>query len=190
MKFIQGHFMPKIISLDFDNVLYDLETLNTKEVKRIYGVDISPNDIDYWDFYPDKYPEVMKAWGDWNIYSQATFFEGDIDFVNYLREKYDDVQIVTASYASIEDKKDEMILSRYGDIKIVHTGKNSKATFTRDSILVDDGLHNIKDHIVRNNMPAVIVDRGYGWNKNYSCDMSSRAHCFETILKAIHSFSK
>lgn len=177
----------KKISLDFDNVLFDLESLNIKTVKEIYGVNMTAIDIDNWDFYQNNYPLIMNIWGDWNLYSKGSFFDGDQDFVQTLKKQFE-VQIVTASYETIEKQKDEMIYNRYGDIKIIHT-RTGKAPYTKDSILVDDGLHNVTDHININRMPAILVDRQYGWNQNYIHALATRASDYDSILRQINSFS-
>lgn len=176
----------KKISLDFDNVLFDLESLNIKTVKELYGVDMTAMDIDNWDFYPNNYPLIKNIWGDWDLYKKGSFFEGDQNFVQTLQKQFE-VQIVTASYETIEDQKDELIHNRYGDIKIIHT-RTGKAPYTQDSILVDDGLHNITDHININGLPAILVDRQYGWNQDYKHVLATRASDYDSILSQINSF--
>lgn len=179
--------MKKKISVDFDNVLYNLEELNVKSVKEIYGVQISTIDILNWDFYPDNYPKITEIWGDWSRYSKGNFFSGDKLFIDYLKEKYE-VQIVTASYDSITKEKDKMIYERYGDLKIIHSGKNCKSIFTKKSCLIDDGLHNIKAHIEKNNMPSIIVDIDYGWNQGFESSLTYRASSFESIIQGLSHF--
>lgn len=179
----------EIVSLDFDNVLYDLEELDCRMVKEIYGVDITPMDVVHWDFYSTNYPEINKIWGNWELYSQGLFFDGDIDFIKELQKRYE-VQIVTASYPEIEMQKDEMILERYGDLRIIHSGKTSKALYTGGSILVDDGLHNISAHIEEHSLPAIVVDRGYGWNQGFEHELVHRADDFEEIKRLIYSLAK
>lgn len=176
-----------IITFDFDNALYDLETLNIRKVKEIYGVDMTAMDIHNWDFYPDNYPLIQEIWGDWKQYSQGNFFDGDQELIKYL-QKYFEVQIVTASYESIEKEKDEFIFNRYGDIKVIHT-RTGKAPYSKNSILIDDGLHNITDHVLINQHPAILVDREYGWNQGYEHELVVRANSFESILSGINSFT-
>lgn len=62
------------ISLDFDNVLFDLESLNISTVKKLYGVEMTAMDIDNWDFYPNNYPLIRNIWGDWDLYKKGSFF--------------------------------------------------------------------------------------------------------------------
>ena len=171
------------ISIDFDNVLFDLESLNCKKTKEWYGVDITPIEIKYWNYYPEHYPDIAKIWSDFSLYSEGSFFDNDQDFIEELRKKYE-IQIVTASEKAIEEGKDEMIYKRYGDIKIVHT--TVKYIHTEGSILIDDAVHNIKPHIEENKDPALLVDRGYGWNQGYNG--VPRVSSFEEILSELSKF--
>ena len=168
------------ISIDFDNVLYNLEGLNCKVTKDIYGVEITPKDIAYQDYYLDHYPEESKIWSSFEEYSKGSFFQGDKDFIEELKNKYE-LQIVTASAIEISEEKDKMIYERYGDIKIIHT--KEKYIHTKDSILIDDAIHNIKDHIEKNKDPGILVDRGYGWNQNF--EIVPRVSSFKEIIKEI-----
>lgn len=176
----------KILSIDFDNVLYDLESLNIKKVKEIYGVNMTAMDINNWNFYPDNYPLIRNIWGDWDQYNQGHFFEGDQDFIKELQKRFE-IQIVTASYEAIENEKNELIFNRYGDIKVVHV-RTGKAPHTKNSILVDDGLHNISDHVIINQQPAILVDREYGWNQGFQHDLVVRANNYQSIIDGIDSF--
>jgi len=176
--------MIKEISIDFDNVLYNLEGVNLAEVKRIYGKEISTEEIEYWDYYYDHYPEVTKIWKDLKKYSNGNFFEKDKEFIENLKQIGLNIQIVTASAAEIEKEKDQMIFERYGDIKVIHT--KEKHLVTKNSILIDDAPHNILRHIEENNLPGILVDRGYGWSKNTKEDsLIHRLSNFNDIEKKI-----
>lgn len=178
----------KIVSVDWDNVLYNLEDVNTQFVAQHYGDIITTMDVNDWEFYGQNYPEVIKIWGDWAKYSTGSFFPGDIEFIKTLQEKYE-VQIVTASYKEIADEKDIVAYQRYGDIRVIHS-HGGKSQYTANSILIDDAMHNIDDHIAVNKMPAILVDRGYGWNQSYQeSALVKRAFCFESILTSLRHFN-
>lgn len=177
----------KKISLDFDNVLWDFEQINIRLAKELYGVNMTSAAVTHWNYYVDEFPLIVPAWSNWEEYKTAEFFKGDQDFVKELQKKYE-VQIITASTPEIAENKDKLIYERYGDIKIVHT--KDKALYSGDSILVDDALHNVKAHIQAHNQPAIIVDRGYGWNQGFSDKLVRRAKCFDTILKEINYFTR
>lgn len=175
------------ISFDFDNVLWNFEKNNIKLIKEIYGEDITSAEVLYWDYYKDKFPLIVPSWCDWNLYKQGEFFQGDQDFIKELQKNYE-VQIITASAPELEVHKDKMIYERYGDLRIVHTREKEK--FSKNSILVDDALHNCIAHIQEHSQPAIIVDRGYGWNQGFSHKLVLRANNFETIKECIYHFSR
>jgi len=178
----------KTISSDFDNVLFNLEQLNIIHAKMFYGVDLTPADITYWNFYGENYPKIVNTWGDFSFYQKGEFINGDIDFINTLKDMGFEVQIVTASFPSIAAEKDEMIYDRYGDIRIIH--EKNKSIVTKDSILIDDGPHNIRDHILTNNQPAVIVDNGFGWTEHFDSHLVRRAASFSDIIESVHKLNK
>lgn len=154
------------IGLDFDNVIYDLETRNIKYVKEVYGIDLTSLDINSWNYYLDKYPDVEKVWKDFNLYSQAEFFENAKKLYNELCS-IAPVDIITASYPEIEDQKDIMIyecLSR--DANIIHT--RDKYCHTKNSVHIDDNADHVFKHVQNNQKPGLLFDlnAGYGWNKS------------------------
>lgn len=174
------------VSLDFDNVLWDFEKNSIRLVKEIYRKEITSAEVVYWDWYKDKYPLITASWCNWDIYSQSEFFEGDQDFIKELQKKYE-VQIITASFKEIVSEKDKMIYERYGDLRVIH--EKEKEKFSRNSILVDDALHNVIAHIQAHKQPAIVVDRGYGWNQGFTHELVHRANDFDTIREGIEFFS-
>ncbi len=56
---------------------------------------------------------------------------------------------------------------------------------TKDSILIDDAIHNIQGHIENNNNIGLLVDYGYGWNQNFQHPLVKRVHKPLDILKFI-----
>jgi len=176
------------LSVDFDNIVFDLEGRNIKEVKDIYDYDLKTREIAYWDYYYDHFPEVTKIWFDFAKYSQGKFFEGDIKFIQALKDTGLEVQIVTASAESISEEKDLMIYERYGDIRVIHT--KHKSEVTGNSILIDDGPHNIDCHIETHKLPAIIMDRDYGWSKNYTNELVTKVKNYEETLSTVHKIIK
>jgi 5'(3')-deoxyribonucleotidase len=170
------------LSIDVDDTLYNLTAGNLAVVKELYGDIVTPDMVNSWDYYHVNYPLVLNLWSDWNQYSKLPFFEGDVDFINQLRTEFD-IQLVTVSFPEIEVQKDAFLKDRYGDIKIIHT--REKSLVTVGSVLIDDAVHNIDCHVRTNSMPAIIMDRSYGWNQGYSHHLVDRVCSFQEALTAI-----
>lgn len=181
--------MRQRISVDFDDVLYDLNYLNKKFIKENYGIDIKSKDVTSFSYYYENYPKIMELWSNFDLYSKSGPIPDAVDFFKELREicKKDDLQIVTSSFDSIKEQKDEMIKDMFDFDKVIHT--KNKSQFTKNSLLIDDALHNIEDHVLTNNNHAMIFDRDYGWNRNRNLERLKkvqRVHSYEDILKAIY----
>lgn len=171
------------IDLDFDNLVYDLESLNLKFVKDHYGVTLKSRDITHWNFYLTEFPEVEKIWGDFKLYSKAKFFENAKQFYEDLYS-IKKVRIITASYPQIEKEKDKMIFDFFQkEVEIIHA--RDKYLFTKKSVLIDDTSGHIEKHVINNNNYGILFDLNgqYGWNKDcMKHDLIIRATSYDEVL--------
>lgn len=174
----------KKISLDFDEVLYNLSLASSKFIREVYGAELDNSKVTYWEYLTDHFPRIKEAWGDFSLYSQGEIFKDAPDFVRELQKKYE-VQIVTSSYPGIISQKDEMIQDVFR-VNVIHTHQKDKVT--QNSLLIDDGLHNITAHINAGNGKAIIFDKGYGWNqaKLENGEDIFRAKSYEDILRILN----
>lgn len=180
-----------IISLDFDETIWDLHEATLHFIKNNYGVkELSQKDITYWEYLTDNFPRIKECWGNFHLYSKGKPINGSIEFINSLKQivNKDDIQIVTASFPNIVEEKTELIKSLFGIDNIVHT--SNKSEFTKNSILIDDGLHNIISHRDVNDGVSIIFDLGYGWNQDKIEDNEKtfRANSYQNVLNIIRQF--
>jgi hypothetical protein len=178
------------VSLDFDEKLWDLHSATAPFIKKIYGVEVNKEDISYWEYMTDRFPRIKEAWGSWEVYKNGKPIEGSIDFVEILKYIFgeDRIQIVTATFPQIAKEKDELIKSIYKIDKIIHT--STKYEFTKNSILMDDGLHNIIGHVANNDCPGIIFDRNYGWNQEKIEESTAnvyRAKSYSSVISILNS---
>lgn len=176
------------ISIDFDEVLYNLNEATQKFLEKTYNETVDRKNITYWSYLCDNFPKIVECWSKFEHYSQGNFFDGAQDFMSELRKKYD-VTIVTSTPVTIENEKDEMIKDYLGDVNIIHA--SNKHIHTKGSTLIDDGPHNIIGHYEKNEGDVAIIfdlDGEYGWNKDVQeNDRILRATSYEDVLKIIHN---
>lgn len=160
-KKIQNHNIKKmftdvIISLDWDDVMYHLMQKNIEFVEKEYGIKDVHNEItDYYYLYRT-YPKIAdELWNHPDNYISGELVNGAKEFyqelVNLVGE--DKIQIVTSSMENVIPLKDKMIRERFDiNCKIVHSifGKHKKHEFTKDTLLIDDFVGNVKEHWVNN----------------------------------------
>lgn len=153
---IKNMFTGIIISLDWDDVIYHLMQKNIEFVEKEYGIKDVHNEItDYYYLYRT-YPKIAdELWNHPENYISADLVNGAKEFyqelVNLVGE--DKIQIVTSSMENVIPLKDKMIRERFGiNCKIVHSifGKHKKYEFTKDTLLIDDFVGNIKEHYIHN----------------------------------------
>lgn len=155
---------PKLISLDFDDCLYNLMELNVKYIEEKYGVPNVHRTIkNYYEIY-HKYPDIgPDLWNHPENYIMGNMFNGAIDFYNTLVDLYgvDAIQIVTSSMENIIEPKEKMIRERFGihcDIKHSIFNKISKHELTGNTLLVDDHVDNVINHLEFNDSPGIIFN--------------------------------
>jgi len=183
------------IIVDVDGVVYDLPQRCIDLIEKEYGDKLTTMRINSWSFY-NKYPKVYELFGDWEQYSKGEFYKGAREFMYRLRDiaGQKKVKLVTASYDSIIQPKDEMLTEILGvePESIIHDA--DKSLYSKNAVMIDDGLHNISDHVITHRMPGVIMDRGYGWNQDRledKTDLIQRAGGFDqAALKTELFFSK
>jgi len=179
----------KIISLDWDNVIYNLEQVNLDFVKEVYGVSEESVNIKTWSCYVDKYPEITSVWGDFSKYSRGELIPGAINFVKELKNRGYIVQIITHSYESIIAEKELWMKINFPDIKIIHA--KDKFLYSQNSILIDDAQHNVEQHLEYNKIKgeSILFDYNgnYGWAKGYK---GHKAQSYEKALSIIEKINK
>lgn len=158
------------ISLDLDDTLLDITTPAIAHVKEKHKVELTPQEITSWNFFSDHFPPVMTLWSKPETFANAKLIPGAITFVQKLINLVgkDNIQIVTASLSDdVITTKNEIIKHKLFDLKVVHTKHLKKSLFTEDTILIDDALHNINDHIATTGCKGILYNRNniYGWNK-------------------------
>ena len=153
---IKNLFTDTIISLDWDDVIYHLMQKNIEFVEKEYGIkDVYKEITDYYYLYRT-YPKIAdELWNHPENYISADLVNGAKEFyqelVNLVGE--DKIQIVTSSMENVIPLKDKMIRERFGiNCKIIHSifGKHKKYEFTKDTLLIDDFVGNIKEHYIHN----------------------------------------
>lgn len=182
----------KKISLDFDSVLWNLEIMARRKIEKHYGKIFLPHQISHFDFYKD-YPEAEKAFSSFEDYQTAEPIQGSVEFLKELITIYgeNNIQIVTSSPVNIIKEKEKLIKEIYNFENIIHSHKKSK--HTKNTILIDDAIHNIKDHVVTNEQPALLFDLNgtYGWNKEKVEKLYKnvhRVHNYEEVKEKLKKY--
>lgn len=180
------------ISIDFDDVLYNLTKINIAFIKERYGVELDPLNIDRFSYYIDEgYNDIIKeVWNNPKRYLTSTLYDGAKEFYLKLVELVgiNNIQIVTTSLPDIIDDKNKFIKDVLGiDCKVIHT--KEKHLHTRNTILIDDSIANILSHIENNKTPGIIFNLGYGWNKSLQEDniLTFRANSYDETFDLINS---
>lgn len=183
------------ICLDFDDVLYNLTKINIEYIQNKYNIKLDPLSIDRFSYYIDEgYESIIEnVWNNKDYYITSDLYENAKDFYDELVKNYgiENIKIVTTSLPLIIENKDKMIRDRFNiDCEIIHT--KEKHLYTQNSILVDDSPNNIIKHIENNNVPGIILDLGYGWNKSLKEDnnLIYRANSYSETLKIIDNLLK
>jgi len=177
--------------IDYDCVLYDLQSTVIKKVKKDYGVTLSYSDIKYWNFVIEKFPISANVYTDLEHYSKGVHFDGSVDFMNTLYDIFgkENVYIITDSHPSLIKSKDEEIFNIYGTTNVIHEAY--KHLVTGDNFLCDDSIDNIINHVSHNEKGIGFIfdyEGLYGWNKNPMENRSERIFrktSYEEVIKHI-----
>ena len=164
------------ISFDCDGVLYALEMAHAIHIKEEHDEDYHPSDVTYWDYIVDKYPTIVKVWGEWEHYSKGEIINDAKKAVKKAQELcgIENVRIVSSSFPDIIEEKTKMLSEALGIpphliFNIPHGVPKSK--YTKDCIHVDDYHHHVEETSNTNGLPSILFDRAgeYGWSKGYQC---------------------
>lgn len=160
----------KKISLDWDDVLYNLTSLTIDYMKKRYNIEITTNEMNTFNFFESNYSDIIEdLFNNPEEYSKSDLLKGAnyfyYDLANLVHE--DNIQIVTASMPNVIPFKEKYIWDILGwKCKIIHS--NEKYKHTKGTILIDDAPKNILFHVDKNKNSGIIfdLDSNYGWNKN------------------------
>lgn len=159
------------ISLDWDDVLYNLSSLTIDYMKKRYNIEVTTNEMNTFNFFEsNNYSDIIEdLFNNPEEYSKSDLLKGAnyfyYDLANLVHEE--NIQIVTASMPNVIPFKEQYIWDILGwNCKIIHS--NEKYKYTKGTILIDDAPKNILFHVDKNKNPGIIfdLDSNYGWNKN------------------------
>jgi hypothetical protein len=168
-EFIQEHSLT--ISLDADDTFNNLSEHTFKTViKQTKQEIINPKYMNFGYYFENNLgKEATKAWGHWENYQHVKLLRDTKPFIKTLKTFFDNhLQIITASVnecGTMHENKDKYIEEHLNinPNNIFHT--STKYEYTKNGILVDDGPHNIADHLVKTNGNAILFNFGNnrGW---------------------------
>lgn len=153
----------KLISLDWDDFLYDLMELNIEYVKEKFGEDVLNNINSYYWLW-ENYPTIMEdLWNNPKNYIKGNLFKGSLEFYQKLKNELgtDKIQIVTSSCRDVIEEKNLFIRSLGFDCEIVHSvfgGEFPKHFYTYGTVLIDDHVDNIVNHCTHNSYFGIVVN--------------------------------
>lgn len=177
--------MSKILSIDFDEVLYNLSDVTNNFILETYG-EVTHPDLIGWEYFNDNFPLVVsECWNNEHVYSKGELIDGAENFMLELINLYsvDNLQIVTNSLPNVVNFKNKFIKDKFGNIDVIHTKEKWK--YTKDTILIDDAIHNVIDHSEINNCESILFDKDgkYVWNHvDIDNRLITRLKSYEDIL--------
>lgn len=202
-SYIKSFRTKMLISIDVDSVLLKTEEKIIEYIFEKYNKKISLKDISYWNYYKDNFPSVLNLFNDINFYNNIEMI-ADMDYVleNIINKYgYKNIQFVTSS-TNISAKSKENVMfkhfnhiNNFSKIEIIHVGlydetdnstKHEKYHYTKNTILIDDAIHNVDQHINNNKKEALLIDYNYGWNQNYQNDLCFRINKQQDILNTLN----
>lgn len=169
--FINKMIEDSLISFDADEVMLALNKGSSDFIMKHYNEVITTQEQVEWSYIVDKYPRIIDFWSTWELYSTIPVIDGIKELIAKCKQEFGEksIQIVTSSPESIISKKIPWLQELFEIEKVfnVNSEIGPKSMYTGGTILVDDGLHNIDDHIENTGMPAIIYNHNdtYGWNK-------------------------
>ncbi len=193
-----------LLSFDVDSVLLDTEEIIFEYILKNYGKKVTPKDVTHWSYYIENFPSVGEYFGNPEIYEKVLPIVEMIYVMEELVRLYgaECIQLITSSHGLIKEAKEAAINKYYGHIEdwdkieIIHVGLNHvdddvphhKHIFSENTLLIDDAIHNIEDHLEYNyNNHGILVDFGYGWNQDYKNIRMIRATSAKMVLESIKS---
>ena len=193
----------KKISFDVDSVLLDTELVIFDYVWEEYDTRINAKDVTHWSYYIENFPSVSAYFGNPEIYKKVKPVKGMVDVVTRIVKKYGakSIQLITSSHENVREAKDEALERFYGHIEgwkqidTIHVGlshlegdtSHHKHIYSENTLMVDDAIHNMKDHLDYNHYnKGILVDFGYGWNQNYEDKRSYRVNSPSMLEETIY----
>ena len=189
------------IALDFDGPVGNLHPAWYGRYNRDYNDDLTPERVLSWDTHLYVKPECgMKIYSylsDPTLYDDVPPFEGALEGIKYLRSIGHEILFVTACTKNMTDQKAEW-LWRYNVTISPRKGGQlpddlcaiRDKTWIDADLLIDDGLHNVKDWITQKRRRAILAPQ-FQHNAD-APDMPSmfsswlqRAHTWEGIIKLV-----
>lgn len=173
------------VYLDLDETISDLTIPWIKWLNKNKGTSLTLSDFKTYDFHilnldPDS-ADFWKVPGVYNTVIKP--FDWAPEFVNDLNNLYD-LKIITASEDALIEEKDEYILKHFGIEKqnVIHS--HDKYHHTRDGILIDDYIKNIRYHVYHNNKPGILFNYLYSrpWANYSHKGTRSELHRFATTF--------
>jgi len=195
----------KLISFDADSVLLNTEDIIFDIINKIYHKRLKTMDVTDWDFYMRNYPIVFEYFNNPEFYDNVKPVEGMVEVLTKTILKYgaQNIQIVTSSSNNMKIGKEKALSRIFGHIpywnkiNIIHVGlkddessdiPHHKYEFSENTILIDDAIHNIDDHLNYNHYnKGLLIDFNYGWNQNYSHSRMIRIKKPEQILVELNN---
>jgi len=179
----------KVISLDFDGPIFNLEHLHAEHILQNYDKKYHSSEVTHWEYLYENYPTITECWTNWDNYKKAPFVDGALEFIEELKKRYgvSALQIVTSSPVSIQEEKTKMITDILG-IDVIHVTKEAKSIYTKGTILIDDATHNIVDHLENTSDFGILfdLDGQFGWNKEFiPCERSARNETYDEVLQCL-----
>lgn len=142
----------KNIYIDYDSTLVNFGEVFLKKFNKHYKQNFNLNELENFreEVKNDKvrYKEFMNLYGSGNIYENIEFFEGSKDFLKKLKERGFTIKIITSSVSG--EQKEYKVKHIENNIKhlideVIHS--NKKQIHTKNYVLVDDSLKNVKNHV-------------------------------------------
>lgn len=137
-----------LISLDFDDVLYDLHSLNEKYMQQTYYSQFKKETIKSHTELYEKFPSIkQELWNNPTEYCKGKLLPGALEFYQELVNTFgeNNIQIVTNSLPDVIVAKTQMIRNFGINCLVIH--EKDKYKHTAGTILIDDYYLNIQEHI-------------------------------------------
>ena len=135
-----------LISLEFDDVLYDLQSLNEKYMRNTYGGAYAI--IQHHDELKKLFPSIKQdLLNNAAEYCKGELLPGALEFYQELVDTFgeNNIQIVTNSCPDVVIAKTQMIRNFGINCLIIHD--KDKYKYTSGTILIDNYYINIQEHI-------------------------------------------
>ena len=180
-----------VIFIDIDDTISNFAEVLLNRLNKKYKTSFKTSDITSWNWICEKFHNP------WEVISGTFWEEVDImqdakDFIKKRLEKNDEIYLVTATF--IDDNlpiKIENTLKKLDNlIDKNHVIITNNKKFLCGDIMIDDGLHNLRDNHCKEN---ICFSQPWNWKEWYDeCDdggcMFFRSNDWKRINGYINSF--